>query len=69
MRGRLMTDDASQTDTTAGPAALGSKFQATTDEVAALYDEWADTYDTDIDASDYDIPDRRDALTTRIDRR
>jgi predicted TPR repeat methyltransferase len=48
----------SQIDTTAGPAALSSKFQASTDEVAALYDEWADTYDTDIDASDYDIPEK-----------
>jgi predicted TPR repeat methyltransferase len=53
-----MTDNASQTDPPAGPAALSSQFQGSADEVAALYDEWADTYDTDIDASDYNIPEK-----------
>jgi predicted TPR repeat methyltransferase len=53
-----MTDDDPQTDTTAGPASLSSQFQASTDEVAALYDEWADRYDTDLDALDYDVPEK-----------
>jgi predicted TPR repeat methyltransferase len=61
-----MTDDASQTDTPAGPASLSSQFQASTDEVAALYDEWADRYDTDLDALDYDVPEK---IATMLSRR
>jgi SAM-dependent methyltransferase len=61
-----MTDDTSRTDATAGPAALGSHFKGSTDEVAALYDAWADTYDTDIDASDYDIPERIATMLSQL---
>jgi predicted TPR repeat methyltransferase len=53
-----MADDAPQTDTPSGPAAVSSQFQAGTDEVAALYDEWADRYDADVGESDYDIPEK-----------
>jgi predicted TPR repeat methyltransferase len=61
-----MTDDASQTDTTVGPAALSSQFKGSTDEVAALYNAWADTYDTDIDASDYDIPEKIATMLSQL---
>lgn len=41
-----------------GPSELGAQFAASTDEVAALYDEWAETYDDDLDSWDYAVPDR-----------
>jgi predicted TPR repeat methyltransferase len=60
-----MTDDDPQTNTTSGPASLSLQFQSSTDEVAALYDEWADRYDTDLDALDYDVPEKIAAMLLR----
>lgn len=41
-----------------GPDGLGASYAASTEEVAALYDEWAASYDDDLDGWDYAVPER-----------
>ncbi len=50
-----MSDDAQPSGR---PDDLRTQYEASTEEVAALYDEWADSYDDDLDGWDYRVPDR-----------
>ena len=49
-----VTDERSVDHT--GPIDLSTQYAASTDEVAAMYDEWADSYDADLDAWGYVVP-------------
>ncbi|NND73575.1 MAG: class I SAM-dependent methyltransferase [Ilumatobacter sp.] len=42
----------------AGPSNLSAQFAASTEDVADMYDGWADSYDDDLDGWDYTVPDR-----------
>lgn len=49
-------------DDVGGPSELKAQFESTTEDVAAMYDEWAENYDADLDGWDYEVPERIAAL-------